>query len=171
MHCFPDCSRASCGLGDALVFLGATLHSRAGASRNAVIRASYHAAYRRQRTNLFTLCPPATALTLPEHIRRLIGYFKPGPVLNKLYCGSGNSEILTAFTNYGSGARPIDWAGPAALQPQAQHWARLCGLELCTQGTDGGTASDSTSPSKRAKTSRNSEASPTAALQPVTQPR
>jgi hypothetical protein len=70
---------------------------------------SYHAAYLRQRKNLFLAVPPPLALALPSHISRLLGYFKPGPVLNKLYCGSGNSDILEAFKSYNG--RAVDWAG------------------------------------------------------------
>jgi hypothetical protein len=70
---------------------------------------SYHAAYLRQRSNMFLAVPPSLALALPQPIARLLGYFKPGPVLNKLYCGSGNSDILEAFKAYKG--RAVDWAG------------------------------------------------------------
>ena len=70
---------------------------------------SYHAAYLRQRQNLFLAVPPPLAIALPPHVSRFLGYFKPGPVLNKLYCGSGNSDILEAFKSYNG--RAVDWAG------------------------------------------------------------
>jgi hypothetical protein len=65
-----------------------------------------------QRQRLVRACPPAAALGgLPRPLQRLVGYGKPGPVLNKLYCGTGDSDVLVAFAAYRG--RAIDWAGAA----------------------------------------------------------
>ena len=70
------------GAGDAIIFLGDTLHQHvnphpATAGLN-FLRASYHAAYLRQRKNMYTACPPRDAVKLPPYMQRLIGYSRPG---------------------------------------------------------------------------------------------
>ncbi len=75
--------------GEAIVLLGSTPHRLVelgngdGDCGGGWLRASYHVSFLRQRMNLYLCCPPADALALPPHIARLIGYCKPGPVLNK----------------------------------------------------------------------------------------
>jgi ectoine hydroxylase-related dioxygenase (phytanoyl-CoA dioxygenase family) len=100
--------------GQALIFLPSARAHLADGSTGDWLRASFHAAYLRQRQNLYLACPPQTALSLPAAFSRLMGYSKPGPVLNKLYCGTGDSSILEATRAYGS--RAIDWAGNVAAQ-------------------------------------------------------
>ena len=53
----------------------------------------------------------AMAMTMPEHIRRLCGWGKPGAILNKIYSGGAASDILGAARFLGE--RPLDWAGHA----------------------------------------------------------
>jgi hypothetical protein len=115
---------------------------RGGGTR--AMRMSYHAAYLKQRQNMYLACPPSDALLLPPHIQRLIGYSMPGPVLNKLYCGAGSAEILPAYLRYygsaadgGAGRASVDWAGAASQQIEAQQYAqcssfdRMFALEEC----------------------------------------
>lgn len=74
--------------GDVVVFTGDTQHTLpTSALPSAWLSASYHCAYLSQRENQFLGCPPEKAVQLPPHVARLIGYCKPGQVLNKLYCG------------------------------------------------------------------------------------
>jgi ectoine hydroxylase-related dioxygenase (phytanoyl-CoA dioxygenase family) len=113
--------------GEVLVFLSNTFHKYTPpppSTHGRLLWTSYHAAYLRQRTNMYTICPPNQAVALPPYMQRLIGYSMPGPVLNKLYCGSGDAEILKAYTNYGD--RAIDWVGAACKQEGADACAALC---------------------------------------------
>lgn len=120
--------------GEVLVFLSDTYHQYVSpvSSVRRFLWTSYHAAYLRQRCNMYTICPPAEAVTLPPFMQRLIGYSMPGPVLNKLYCGSGDAEILKAFRAYES--RAIDWAGAACEQENADEYAKLCDANCIAAG-------------------------------------
>ena len=105
--------------GQALVFLGSTLHNRAPMG-GAALSVGYHAAYLSQRDNLYLAAPPASAKSFPVAIQRLLGYAMPGPILNKLYWGAPHTVhdgVLAAWEAYGN--RRVDWAGPAREQPHA----------------------------------------------------
>ena len=124
--------------GEVCVFLGSTLHRQLPAAAVSscplfpppLLTASYHTAYLRQRADLYLQYPPSTAIDLPPYIQRLLGYGMHAPVLNKLYCGAGPFSILPAYEGYGSGSRPIDWAGAAVTLPGAAEYARFCGWML-----------------------------------------
>eukprot|EP00729_Bicosta_minor_P009399 gene9399-27967_t len=90
---------------------------------SAWLSASYHCAYLSQRENQFLGCPPEKAVQLPPHVARLIGYCKPGQVLNKLYCGGPPHEILGAYKAYGG--KHIDWAGPTSTQEEVERWRSM----------------------------------------------
>ena len=82
-------TRVHCAAGDVLICL-AGVERVAGPGQ--WLCAGYQCAYLRQRENQYLVCPPRAARLLPPHMQRLIGYGKPGHVLNKLYCGGGPVE-------------------------------------------------------------------------------
>jgi len=105
--------------GEALIFLGATLH-RQEPMQGKALHVGYQTAYLSQRCNLYLAVPPARALAYPVSIQRLLGYSMPGPILNKIYLGAPDTVHdgpLRAWEAYGD--RAVDWAGPAKDQPHA----------------------------------------------------
>lgn len=147
-----------------------------------LLRTSYHAAYLRQRQDLFLLFPPSDVLAqspsssssssfssssvslspssdataregLPRHIARLIGYFRPGPVLNKNYLGLCNSsDILEAHATFGN--RRLDWARDEQQTGTASGAAVAPGTEAAIEAAPPAKAATEAAPPAKAATGR-----------------
>ena len=56
----------------------------------------FQLAFLSPKQNPFLRHPPSTSCNFPIHLRRLLGFTKPGQVLNKAYLGPGSHEVLPA---------------------------------------------------------------------------
>ena len=90
--------------GDALVFVGSTLHAAGANSSRAVRRAivfGYTPAWLTPSENPVLACPPAVAARLPRRVAEIAGYRRFAPNLNNLDCRCP-SELLDGRVGVGA---------------------------------------------------------------------
>jgi hypothetical protein len=111
--------------GSLLIYLGSALHSggtnRSDRPRTALIN-SYSLGWLRQAENLYLSVPPAVARTLPEPLRKLIGYAIHEPQLG-WYEGQDPAAVLADEVPDTLAAR--DYMPPEVLELLRQHYEPL----------------------------------------------
>jgi ectoine hydroxylase-related dioxygenase (phytanoyl-CoA dioxygenase family) len=111
--------------GSLLIYLGSALHSgganRSDRPRTALIN-SYSLGWLRQAENLYLSVPPTVARTLPEPLRKLIGYAIHEPQLG-WYEGQDPAAVLADDVPETLAAR--DYMPPEILELLRQHYEPL----------------------------------------------
>eukprot|EP01052_Picozoa_sp_SAG31_P035052 SAG31_NODE_4180_length_3498_cov_4.884378_1_plen_740_part_00 len=96
--------------GDSLL-CASGLRRRMSSYDSLVLEVGYHLAFwQTEEENQMAFGSPQAALELAPHVSRLVGWCKPGAILNKQYSGGQRQDPLGA-TRW-LGGRSIDWARP-----------------------------------------------------------